>query len=117
MVHTIELGGEIRPVLFGNLAFKKLKEEKGITLGMISAAMTEQDVTVIADILYYGLRAGERYEKKQAGDYDDEQVALWMDIQGGVTSLVLPWILDAIEDMAGTAESVEETKKKAKPAK
>ena len=62
-------------------------------------------------------KAFERYEKKQAGDYDDEQVALWMDIQGGVTSLVLPWILDAIEDMAGTAESVEETKKKAKPAK
>ena len=97
MIHTLKLGGENRSVLFGNLAFKKLKEETGITLSVISKALIEQDITIVADVLYYALRAAERYEKKPAGEYDAEEVALWMDMESGVTTLVLPWLLEAIE--------------------
>ena len=114
MVHTLKLGGETRSVLFGNLAFKKLKEETGITLSVISKALIEQDITIVADVLYYALRAAERYEKKPAGEYDAEEVALWMDMESGVTTLVLPWLLEAIEDMTGQSEPDEPAKKKVK---
>jgi hypothetical protein len=89
-----------------------LKEEKGITLGDISQAMQNQDVTVIPEILYYSLKAAAIYEKKDA-DFDVEQVAIWMDVAGGVTATVLPWIVDAITDMTGEA-ATDDTKKKVK---
>ena len=76
MIHTLKLGGETRSVLFGNLAFKKLKEETGNTLGMIGAAMTDQDITIIPVCLYYALRAAERCEKKTPGEYDADDVAI-----------------------------------------
>ena len=107
MIHTLKLGGETRTLLFGNLAFKKLKEETGITLSVISKALIEQDITIVADVLYYALRAAERYEKKTPGEYDAEEVALWMDMERGVTTLVLPWMLEAIEDMTGQTETDE----------
>jgi len=112
MIHTIKLGGENRSVLCGNWAFKKLKEEKGITLGDISQAMQNQDVTVIPEILYYSLKAAAIYEKKEA-DFDADTVALWMDMESGITATVLPWIVDAITDMTGEA-ATDDTKKKAK---
>lgn len=114
MIHTLKLGNETRSVLFGNLAFKKLKEETGITLSVISKALIEQDITIVADVLYYALRAAERYEKKAPGEYDAEEVALWMDMESGVTTLVLPWLLEAIEDMTGQSEPDEPAKKKVK---
>ena len=113
MIHALKLGGETRSVLFGNLAFKKLKEETGNTLGMIGQAMTEQDITIIPVCLYYALRAAERYEKKTPGEYDADDVAMWMDGEGGVAAKIIPWILEAITDMTGDAVE-DDTKKKVK---
>lgn len=116
MLHTLTLGGQDRSVLFGNLAFKKLKEETGATLGSISQALTSTDITIVADVLYYALRAAERYEKKEPGTYNADDVAMWMDVEKGVTVKVLPWILEAIEDMTGEA-APKEAEKKTKPAR
>lgn len=117
MVHTLKLNGENRTVLFGNLAFKKLKEEKGLALGDVVSAMQNMDVTILSTVLYYGLRVGERYEKRIAEDYTTDDVAFWMDVQGGVPAKILPWITEAITDMSGEAAPPEEAKKKAKAAR
>ena len=113
MIHTLKLGGETRQVLFGNLAFKKFSDESGLSLGNNGQAMTDQDITIIPVCLYYALRAAERYEKKTPGEYDADDVAMWMDAEGGVAAKVIPWILEAITDMTGEAVE-EDTKKKVK---
>ncbi len=80
---------------------------------MIGAAMTDQDITIIPVCLYYALRAAERCEKKTPGEYDADDVAMWMDGEGGVAAKVIPWILEAITDMTGEAVE-DDTKKKVK---
>lgn len=103
MVHTLKIGGKTRKVLCGNYAFKKLKDEEGLTLGMVSEAMQTGDATIIPHILYYSLRAAELYEKAEAEDYDTDTVCLWMDAERGVAAKVLPWITEAIMDISGAA--------------
>lgn len=117
MVRELKLNGEVRTVLFGNLAFKRLKEETGTTLEQIGEALVGKDFSIIPTLLYYGLRAGERYDKKQPGDYDADDVAMWMDGERGSAVTVLPWILEAIEDMTFDASAQQNGEAKKKTAK
>jgi len=114
MIHTLKLGGETRTLLFGNLAFRKMKEGAGITLKDIGEAMTNGDFTIVPTCLYYAMRAAERYEKRTAGDYDEDDVCMWMDLEKGVSIKVLTWIMDAITDLSGEEPPADGTKKKVK---
>jgi hypothetical protein len=116
MIRTLNLNGEARTVLFGNLAFKMLFDETETTLAGVGERLQGQDITVVSTVLYYGLRAGERYDRKAATEYDANDVALWMDLEGGaVATKVLPWILEAISDITGEAAADEEATKKKTP--
>jgi hypothetical protein len=115
MIHSINLNGQDHAVLFGNWAFKKMKDEKGLTLGSITDAMTASDVTILPTVLFYAIQAGRVYNKQGAADFTEDDVALWMDIQGGVAEKVMPWLLESIQDMTGqTIESEQADAKKKK---
>lgn len=103
MIYELEIGGEVRPVSFGNYAFRRMKNEGGITLPDALKMMGEEDPTVMADLLFYGLLAG-RVMSGSTGpqvNYTVEKVAIWMDQQPDLLYTFLPWLKDAIRDVLG----------------
>jgi len=104
MVHTIELGGETRSILFGMGAFRKAKQE-GLTLKMIVEALTSNDFTIIADVTYYALQNALSYEKKPQNGFTIEDVAMWFDVQPKQIGVVTRYLMDSIESMAPASET------------
>lgn len=89
MVEQIEFGGKRRPLLYGNAAFKMMKERKGVTMSAFLDSLNRGELDVISDITYCALRIGERYEKLPHEEYDEMDVAMWMDIyEGGAISFI-----------------------------
>jgi hypothetical protein len=118
MVHSIELGGETRSILFGMGAFRKAKE-KGLTLKMIVDALMASDFTIIADVTFYALQNAAAYEKKPVPAFDIDEVAMWFDVAPKQISVVTRYLMDAIESMAPAQETDTATQdgeaKKKKP--
>lgn len=118
MIHTIELGGKTRKVLFGNYVFRKLEQEKGIGLFDISEGLQKVSIALISDMLYYALRCAEISEHAEMDDYTADTVCAWMDVESSSLGLVLPWITDAVTAMTksvvGEAGESEEPAKKKK---
>lgn len=117
MINSISLGGQDHRVLFGNWAFKKLKEETGLTLGDITEALVSQDVTIIPTVLFYAMQAACAYDKKNLNEYSVDDVALWMDVETGVSAKILPWLLESIADMTGQEKTPETPDNEAKKKK
>jgi hypothetical protein len=117
MIHSINLNGQDHAVLFGNWAFKKMKDEKGLTFSAITDAMTSGDVTILPTVLFYAIQAGRAYHKQPSVDFTEDDLALWMDAEGGATNKALDWLLDSIKDMSGTTAENENTKDVAKKKK
>ena len=115
MLHHIELDGKKWPLLFGNYAFRRLKE-RGITLQDVITALSDSDPTVLPDVVYCGIIAGlVKTGNTEAKPTDAELVALWMDEKPGVVSDVLPMLVQAIQDMSGVSpepDSDHDAKKK-----
>lgn len=118
MVHNIELGGEMRSILFGMGAFRKAKEQ-GLTLKDIVNALMESDFTIIADVTFYALQNAAAYERRQPPTFKIDDVAMWFDVAPEKISIVTRYLMDSIESMApkqetDTAGPDGEAKKKAK---
>ena len=64
MIDYIELD-ESRPIKFGMNALRLWTKDMGITLNGINAFIRDPDMDGIIKLLYYGLRDGARYEKKE----------------------------------------------------
>lgn len=104
MVEHFELGGKMRPVLFGGAAFKLMKERKGITMGKFLEGLNAGEIDGISDITYCALRVGERYERIKAEDiekYDELDVAIWMDLYKGGAMVFMEKLLQSLPQPSG----------------
>jgi hypothetical protein len=108
MMHELELGGKVRPVLFGNLAFRRYEQATGANVVQQLSTGT-LGFSGITELMYHALKAGEYAAKHLPGDYTADDVALWMD-EGGVS---LEKIMLMITDSM-TPQGDEAAKKKAK---
>lgn len=121
MINTIELGGKIRPILFGNYVFRKMKTEQGMPLSEVLKGVEtfeQMDFGVVSNLVYYALRAGELATLKEAEAYTPDTVSIWMDLEPGVLVKILPMIGEAITSMVADknaapleAENLEAKKK------
>lgn len=97
MLTHIKLGGKERPILFGNAAFKMLRQRSGITMGKFLEDLAGGDPTYISDITFCALRVGEIAQKeKDVEDYNEMDVAVWMDLYEGGAEAFLKMILEAL---------------------
>lgn len=121
MQNTILLGGVNRPVIFGNLAFRQLKNEFSLTIGGLLTQVGEADMTSFPELLYCGLRSAELIKNLPIGDYTVQQVAVWMDENEDINRTIIPWFMSAVENVSGQPKTVgegetDEKKRKTKMA-
>lgn len=97
MLQSVFLGEKKRPIVFGNWVFRKLKAEKGITPGQIVESFQAGDTTILPDVVFYGLQAGELATNKQDPDtYTADDVALWMDLAPAGIKIYVDMLVQAI---------------------
>lgn len=102
MINHIELGGKVRPILFGNYVFRKMKTEQGIGLAEILKGVETfevMDFNILSNLVYYALRAGEAANCLSPDTFTTDNVSIWMDLEQGVLVKVLPWITESITSM------------------
>jgi len=108
MINYIELGGEKRPILFGTLAFRWLKQEAGLTPADIQKSLSEdQDFDVLIQLATYALRAGQMAVGEKVTPHDADTVALWVDTSANMMQTVKK-ISDLVADAMGLQVEVPE---------
>lgn len=113
MLQSVFLGEKKRPIVFGNWVFRKLKADKGITPGQIVESFQAGDTTILPDVVFYGLQAGELATNKQDPDtYTADDVALWMDLAPAGIKIYVDMLVQAITGEA-PANGAEGEKKEA----
>jgi hypothetical protein len=120
MVNQIELGGKVRPILFGNYVFRKMKTEQGIGLAEILKGLDTfevMDFNILSNMVYYALRAGEMANSLSPDTFTADNVSIWMDLEQGVLLKILPWVNESITSMvtdkdAPVPSETEDAKKK-----
>jgi hypothetical protein len=100
----IEIGGEKRPLKFGTNQTAKFCEIRAIDLNVYGQLLSEgmQDMGVIRDLLFTGLWAGAKAEKKNV-DFDNFDIGDWMD-EAGIEAVMLALtnaLTPAIPNQAG----------------
>lgn len=108
MLHTLNIGGQNRPILFGNSVYRKLKNDLGITSLEVCLAVSKADFTHTPDVIYYALRCGEEFTNSQPGQYTADQVSLWLDADPAALKLAMSWFADAIYTSTGNEAPKEE---------
>lgn len=111
MTEYLSLGGVERPVRFGFAALYQYEQRTGRNALTDFAAMQggTASVTLIIDLLYSGLCAGTRHEKKPV-DYTAEDVADWVGNDMDVLQIAATMFAASFEK-AGEGDA----EKKAKP--
>lgn len=115
MINYIELGGQKRPILFGTLAFRWLKNETGMLPADVVKAMTEtQDFDVLIQLTAYALRAGQLAEGQKVEPVDADQVALWLDTSGSILERIetISGLIAEAMGMKADDAAADDTKKK-----
>lgn len=90
MLDYVNLGGKKRPLLYGNAAFKMLKQRSGVGLPDFLNTLYTGEIDVISDITYCALRVGEMaINTAPDEEYDEMKVAIWIDqFEGGATAFL-----------------------------
>jgi hypothetical protein len=111
MTNFIEIGGVERPVRFGFSALYQYEQRTGRNALTDFAKMQdgEASVTLLVELLYSGLCAGTRHEKKEV-DYTQEDVADWIGTDMGVLEKAAAMFAESFEK-AGEGDA----QKKGKP--
>ena len=111
-VEYIELGGEKRPILIGNAAFRLRKQRTGKDMMTFFSDLASTDkpdliFEAITDITYCALRIGELSAGvKDPQDYDEMKVAMWVDLLPGGIEKLSQMIVDALpKPAAGEGEA------------
>lgn len=113
MLQYLNLGGKKRPILFGSWVFRKMKDEINITPGQVIESLNNSDITILSDVLFYGLQAGEIATNMQNPDiYTVDNVAIWMDMAPYPLSVYSNMIAQAITDKERVNVGGEEGEKK-----
>lgn len=99
MIHTLELGGRQRKLLFGNYVFRRLEQDRGVGLSDVSGGLEKVSLELITDMVYYALRCAEIATGEQPEPYSAETVAVWMDAQGSSLGEILSMIADSVTSM------------------
>lgn len=91
MTQYIELGGQMRPILFGWGGLYEYEQRTGrkalADFAQLSAGLENVSVTVIVDLIYSGLIAGHRADKRNV-DFDVHDVATWINGQDTVEQVM-----------------------------
>jgi hypothetical protein len=120
MVNQIELGGKVRPILFGNYVFRKMKTEKNKPLPEILKGIETfeaMDFDILSNLVYYAIRAGELATNLPAEEFTTDQVSIWMDTEPGVLLKVLPYVSESITSMVTDKDSAAPSGSEADDAK
>ena len=89
MTSYINLGGKDRPILYGTLAFRWLKQDTGMLPADVVRALSEtQDVDVLIQLTAYALRAGQMSVGETPETFDADTVSLWVDTSGNTMETV-----------------------------
>ncbi len=111
-VQYIELGGEKRPILFGNAAFRLRKQRTGKTMSSFFLELSNPEepdaiFDAIADMTYCALKIGDRATGvKDRPDFEEMDVAIWIDqLPGGVEKLSTMIIDSLPKPAAGEGEA------------
>ena len=115
MTNYLNIGGVERPVRFGFSALYQYEQRTGRNALTDFAAMQggQASVSLMIDLLYSGLCAGTRHEKK-AVDYTPEDVADWIGNDMDVLQIAATMFAESFEK---TKAGEGDTEKKAKPPK
>jgi len=117
MLNSIELGGKIRPILFGNTVFRRLKRDHGITSIDVCGEIAKGDFSSIADVVYMALRVGEEFQRVQTDEFTVDQVSMWLDTSPAALKQVIDMFADAIFIASGNdvpTDAPDPAKKKPK---
>lgn len=101
MLQSIFLGGKERPVIFAHVCFRKLKEEKGIGLDEFGIQLSGGDISLLADVVCYGLKAGQIKQGGALDTFDADQVASWLDDDIKTTPVLLEMLTTSIYALKG----------------
>jgi hypothetical protein len=120
MINQIELGGKVRPILFGNYVFRKMKTEQGIGLAEILKGLDTfevMDFNILSNMVYYALRAGEMANNLSPDTFTADNVSIWMDLEQGVLLKILPWVNESITSMVTDKDAPVPSESEAEDAK
>jgi len=116
MTEQIEIGGALRPVRFGWAGLLEYEQQTGrkaladfAEFGTVGGA----SVTVMTDLVYFGLVCGHR-SAKQNIDFDKYDVADWIDEKPEILERVMMTFTKSFPDDEGNAKA---GKPKATPLK
>lgn len=126
MTEQIEIGGKLRPVRFGWAGLLEYEQQTGrkaladfAEFGKALADFTEfgnaggVSVTVMTDLVFYGLLCGHRTEKV-AVEFDKYDVADWIGEQPEILERIMSTFTKSFPDEEGNAKA---GKPKATPRK
>lgn len=104
MTHYIEIGGEKRPVRFGWAGLLEYEQQTGrkalADFATLSGGIENVSITVMVDLVYYGLTSGHR----KAGvnvDFDKDDVAEWLGEDQSILERVMEAFASAFEQGKG----------------
>lgn len=108
MTQYIEIGGQKRPVRFGWAGLLEYEQQTGrkalADFNSLSGGLENVSITVIVDLVYYGLTSGHR----KAGvnvDFEKDDVAEWIGQDRGIMEQVMEHFVKAFEGKEGNAEA------------
>lgn len=108
MTSYINLGGKDRPILYGTLAFRWLKQESGILPADVVKALTEdRDFDVLIQLATFALRAGQMSVGEKPEPVDADTVSLWVDTSGDPIGTITK-LSHLVAESMGLKASVDE---------
>lgn len=110
MTNYIEIGGEKRPVRFGFAGLYEYEMQTGrkalADFAKLSDGIENVSITLLVDLIYYGLTCGYRKEKKNV-DFDKRDVADWIGQDQGVLEVAMQAFADSFPKGNGMAETAK----------
>ena len=102
--------------MFGTAAFKIYKQRNDKTIGQLLSDLSTGEVDAITDLLCAALIIGEKHQKLPHDNFNEVDVAIWVDEYPGGALAFMQVIADAMPKAdAGEGEAAGEAKTPATP--
>lgn len=112
MTQQIEIGGKQRPVRFGFAGLYEYEQQTGrkalSDFASLSAGLENVSITLIVDLVYYGLVCGHRKDGANV-DFDKFDVAEWIGNDQGVLQTVMQAFADSFPQGNAMTETAAAT--------